>query len=318
MQLLEAFNVAFDSLDSEKDPTCDKKDEDKGWKSRVNDYNSQEVCTGTRLYDNMNANRASHVAKGLGFVPTKTAGKSWKVDDVTEESFPVQAHHLIPKNFLPDHPVCRWLAIKYKKDAEFELKYDSDYDTDDSDNGYCMPYATPMKEWGGDANRKVAVAFQVMEKAKVQLHQGSHATVLDAAKLQAMAGQDIVPTVYDTGGGAGSDEMEEAKIHEPGYLNRVKLLLSMVDEKALAHAENCPVCKKNKKDGKTLVMPSQDTTKLMHRVSKIIKILVKADVMHVSGYAYYYAYNKRTLEVLDNKVYVRGTSRTQLQAELAK
>lgn len=317
MQLLESINpVVLASLESEKDPSCDKKDEDKGWKSRVNKHNSQETCTGTRLYENMDANRASHVAKGLGFVPTKTAGKSWEVKDVKPDSFPVQAHHLIPKNFLPDHKVVRWLAIKYKDDPEYELKYDSDYDCDSSDNGYCMPYATPMKTWGGDQSSKTAVAFEVMEAAKVQLHQGSHATVLDPAKLEAMAGKPIIPTITDAAGGAGSDEMEEASIHDPGYLNRVKLLLGVVDDKVLAHVETCTVCQKNKSGEKTQVMPSQQTTLLMHRVSKIIKILCEADVMHVSGYAYYYAYHKRHVEVRDGKIWVRGT-RAELQANLS-
>ncbi len=305
MQLLEAFNAKMSELKSEKDPACDQDDKDKGWKSRVNDHNSQEVCTGTRLYDNMNANRASHVKKGLGFVPTKTAGTAWQTSMVTEESFPVQAHHLIPKNYLPDHQVCRWLAIKYKKDTLYELKYDSDYDTDDSDNGYCMPYATPMKEWGGDQSNKTAVAFEVMEKACVQLHQGSHAKVLDPHKLAELAGRMIIPEITDAPG--GGDAMEEARIHEPGYLNRVELLLGVVDAKAHAHATKCAVCQKTKAGKKTKVLPSQDTTKLMHRVSMIIKILVKANVMHVSGYAFYYAFHKRHLEVRDGRVYVRGS-----------
>lgn len=308
MQLLEAFNVKLSQLENSKDPACDKKDEDKGWKSRVNDHNSQETCTGTRLYENMDANRASHVRKGLGFVPTKTAGTSWQVSMVTDRNFPVQAHHLIPKNFLPDHQVCRWLAIKYKKDKNYELKYDSDYDTDASDNGYCMPYATPMKEWGGNQSNKTAVAFQVMEKSGVQLHQGSHARVLDPAKLAELAGEMIIPEIVDAPG--GGDEMEEAQIHEPGYLNRVELLLNVVDSKALGHVKKCGVCQKTKEGKKTKVLPTQATTKLMHRVSKIIKILVKANVMHVSGYAFYYAYHKRHLEVRDDGlVYVRGTKR---------
>jgi hypothetical protein len=315
MQLLEAFNVTVVSVSKEKDPSCDLKDEDPKLKSRVNDHNSQEVCTGTRLYTNMENNRASHVEKGLGYVPSKSAGTQWNLSMVTEENFPVQAHHLIPKNFLPDHKVCRWLAIKYKKDPLYELKYDSDYDTDDSDNGYCMPYATPMSEWGGDQSKKTAVAFKVMEKTGVQLHQGSHATVLDAAKMEAMAGEAIIPTIVDSPG--GGDPMEEAKIHHPGYLNRVKILLNVVDAKALAHAKKCPVCQKNKEGGKIKVLPMKEMTTLMHRVSKIIKLLLKADVMHASGYAYYYAHHKRHLEVRDGRIHVRGT-RAELTASLAK
>ncbi len=316
MQLLEAFNVSLMNLSKENDPKCNEEDKDPGWKSRVNDHNSQETCTGARLYENMDKKRAKHEKDGMGYVPVKSAGTSWDLSMVNEKNFPVQAHHLIPKNFLPDHKVCRWLAIKYKKDPVYELKYDSDYDTDAEENGYCMPYATPMAEWKGDQSEKSACAFKVMEKTGVQLHQGSHATVLDADKIAALAGRPIIPTIVDTGGGAGTDELEEAKIHSPGYLNRVKILLNVVDAKALAHAKKCPICQKTKEGGKIKVLPTQDMTRLMHRVSKIIKILCTANVMHVSGYAYYYAHHKQHVEVRDGKVYVRGT-KAELETQLS-
>jgi hypothetical protein len=316
MEIKEAFKLAFTNLKKEKDPQCDEKDEDKKWKSRVNKFNSQEDCTGTRLYDNMKAEgSAAHEKKGLGIVPPKKAGTNWSLDVVKKNFFPIQAHHLIPKSFLPTHRVCTWLAIKYKKNPSYELRYDSNYDTDYADNGYCMPYASPLKEWGGGQDKKTAVAFKVMEKVGIQLHQGSHAAVLDPKKLEYLAGQPIVPDIYDIGGGSGSDELEEAQIHEPGYLNRVKLLLNVVDAKALGHVKKCDECKKKKKGKKTLVLPVEGVTALMHRVSAIMKILIDANVAHVSGYAYFYAHHKGHLEVKDDLVYVKGT-RAQIQAAL--
>ena len=285
METLEKMFVeAHKSLEKEKDPKCDKKDEDKGWKSRVNKYNSQDTCTGTRLYENMKGQAAAHQKKGLGLVPPKKAGTQWKLSLVTPKFFPIQAHHLIPKSFLPTHPVCTWLAIKYDDNTKYKLRFDSNYDTDDADNGYCMPYASPLKEW---SSNRIATALKVMEQTGIQLHQGSHAAVLDRKKLNEMAGEEIIPEITDVAGDGESDEYEESHIHEPGYLNRVELLLNVVDAKAESHAEECEVCLKKKEGKKHLVLPSQQVTDLMHRVSMIMKILIDANVAHVSGYAYY-------------------------------
>ncbi|SRR6266566_1673885 len=307
MEMGEAVDVAVEVLEKEQDPKCDKKDEDKGWKSRVNKVNSQQPCTGTRLYDNMKADASAHEQKGLGFVPPKKAGTRWTLALVTPEFFPIQAHHLIPKSFLPTHRVCTWLAIKYTQNPKYGLKYDSKYDTDHADNGYCMPYASPLSEWSGNQSKKTAVAFQVMENVGIQLHQGSHAAVLDAKKLELLAGEPIVPEITDIAGDGDSDEDEESGIHEPGYLNKVKKLLNVVDAKSLSHVEECKPCKESKQDKKTLVLPTEGVVDLMHRVSAIIKVLIDANVAHVSGYAYYYAYHKGDLEVKDGEVHVRGT-----------
>jgi hypothetical protein len=316
MEMGEAVAVAVAMMEKEKDPKCDEKDEDKGWKSRVNKFNSQEVCTGTRLYDNMKADASGHEKKGLGVVPPKKAGTKWKLSLVTPEFFPIQAHHLIPKSFLPTHRVCTWLAIKYKENKKYELKYDSNYDTDHADNGYCMPYASPLAEWSGNQSKKTACAFGVMENVGIQLHQGSHATVLDAKKLNEMAGETIVPDISVIAGDGESDDLEDSGIHEPGYLNKVKKLLNVVDAKALSHVDKCDVCKSSKQGKKMLVMPTEGVVNLMHRVSAITKVLIDANVAHVSGYAYFYAYHKGDLEVVDGEVHVRGT-KTQLKKSLS-
>jgi len=306
-QMGEAVGVAIDVLEEEKDPKCDKKDKDKGWKSRVNKFNSQEKCTGGRLYDNMKAEAPAHEKKGLGFVPPKKAGTKWKLALVSSKFFPIQAHHLIPKSFLPNHRVCTWLAIKYTKNPKYELRYDSNYDTDRADNGYCMPYASPLAEWGGNRSKKTAAAFQVMERVGIQLHQGSHAAVLDAKKLDQLAGKPIMPEITDIAGDGDSDEYEDSGIHEPGYLNKVGVLLNVVDAKSLSHVEKCRACKKSKQGQKTLVLPTEGVVDLMHRVSAIVKVLIDGNVAHVSGYAYFYAIHKGDIDVEDGEVYVRGT-----------
>jgi hypothetical protein len=236
---------------------------------------------------------------------------------VTPGFFPVQAHHLIPKNFLPEHRVCTWLAIKYKKNKKYELRYDSSYDNDDADNGYCMPYASPLKEWKGGPAKKAAVAFAVMEKVGIQLHQGSHATVLDPQTLEDLAGKPISPDISETEPGSDSDEMEAAQIHEPGYLNAVKVLLNAVDAKALSHAEGCTICRRKKKGKKTLALPTAGAAALMHRVSAIIKVLIDANLMFVSGYGYYYAFHKKHVEIRDGALHIRA-SRATLRARLVK
>jgi hypothetical protein len=306
MEMGEGIGVGLANLKSQKDPECNKEDKDPGWKSRVNKWNSQEECTGTRLYDNMEAEADAHEKKGLGVVPSKTAGTQWSLATVTARSFPVQAHHLIPKNYLPDHKVCTWLALKYTKNDDYQLRYDSGYDTDNPDNGYCMPYATPLKEWGGTKAEKAATAFKVMDIVGVQLHQGSHAQVLDAAKLEEMAGKPIVPDFDEAAG--SSDGMEEAKIHEPGYLNRVGLLLNMVQLKGQKHADDCQVCMEKEESGKKKVLPAAGIVSLMNRVSLIIKVLVDANEMHVSGLGYFWAYHRGQLSVKNGKIWLRGTT----------
>ena len=148
MQIGEAINVyAIPAQD--KDPSCEHQDPtDPGWQSRVNKYNSQETCTGSRLYTNMNDVKDQHEAKGLGVVPGKVAGKKWALADVSPTAFPIQAHHLIPKSDLPKYPVVVWLAIKYKDNKKYELVFDSKYDTDHHNNGYCMPYARCTQRMG--------------------------------------------------------------------------------------------------------------------------------------------------------------------------
>jgi len=292
-------------FEENKDPSCNESDSPKDWVSRVNKHNSQAICTGKRLYENMASNSVAHEKKDLGVVPKKTADKKWSVDDINKKSFPVQAHHLIPKNFLPGKPVCVWLAIKFNDNNEYKLIYDSCYDADGEDNGYCMPYANLTKEWkkSQSSEEKTVVAFQVMDNVGVQLHQGSHAKLLDKNRIKKMSEKDIMPEIIEISGSGDTDEYEEASIHAPGYLNKTGILLDVVHAKTLAHVSGCKICKKGTNgDGKTLVQPLESVTLMMHNVSKIIKMLIDSNVMFVSGYAYSYAHDRKYLTLQDGKI----------------
>ena len=299
MEIGEAVKAAIKAMKRKGDPECDGEDEDKGWQARVNVHGVLPKCTGKRLYDNLKA--AADKGKGLGVVPAKEKGKQWTLAEVSATHFPVQAHHLIPKSYLPKHRVCVWLAKNFSANDMYQLRYDSNYDADHWRNGYCMPYATPLKEWRRNAN-KLEIAINVMKQTGIQLHQGSHARVLDAQQLEAIAGEPITPQVEELALDPSSDEYEEASSHQPGYLNRVALLLNVVDAKAARHARRCTACKAKKRGGKTLALPSEGVTRLMNQVSAIMKSLIDADVTHVSGLAYYRAWTMKSLRVVKGRI----------------
>src|SRR5262245_19858063 len=196
VQVGEAVGVGTADIKSEDAPTCDKQEDKKkyGWKARVNGYGADgKKCSGANLYKErphgMWARRDEHFKeKSLGIVPKKNASNYWKskgLAAVDETSFPLQAHHLIPKNYLPKHDVVVWLCKKWDKNPDYQLVEDAPYNTDHANNGYAMPYATPLKEWKNAKNDKdkTAVAFRVMAQSGVQLHQGSHAAEIDPTKL---------------------------------------------------------------------------------------------------------------------------------------
>jgi A nuclease family of the HNH/ENDO VII superfamily with conserved AHH len=90
--------------------------------------------------------------------------------DVSSDSWPSQAHHLIPWQQLDKHPVIQWLAESKQK-----LLKDTYYSVDHGRNGKFMPYASDLPEWSSSsAAKKRKIAEKVMQKAGIQLHQGPH------------------------------------------------------------------------------------------------------------------------------------------------
>lgn len=295
MQVGEGISIAIAA--QTKDPSCDEEDDkDPGWTSRVNKFNSKENCTGTRLYDHMWANKADHEKKDLGVVPAKKAGTKFSLSNINTGFFPVQAHHLIPKNFLPNQPVCVWLAIKYKKNKKYELLFDSDYDTDHHHNGYCLPYASALSEWKGKRtyDDKFLLGCEVIEATELQLHQGSHTLKFDESGVNKKFKVPLLP-IKDKDGGGDSDDGEMDEIETAGYLDKVKELLKVVHGKTLAHVEQCDICKQKKQGNKYQVLPLKSVVEMMDQVSHIIKILIEAHVIYVSWYSYAYAYKNELI-----------------------
>jgi len=180
MEVGELINAFAASVT--QDDFCDgQKTKPTNWKSRINQWGSKGGCSGKNLYESLrkwDGKNVGYLGGPDAFV-SKPAGTGykWDLNKVDDDHFPIQAHHLIPKNFLPDQPICGFLAKKYTKLPKYQLEADTDYSNDHANNGYCMPYATPLAEWkqaGTDNDAKLIVAFSVMEQTKRQLHQGSH------------------------------------------------------------------------------------------------------------------------------------------------
>ena len=262
-----------------KDEFCENKKtpDDTNWQSRINKVGSKGgQCTGTNLYESME----KYAKKKLGFLgpPTPFIKKKkdieWDLYSINKEQFPIQAHHLIPKNHLPDHPVCTFLAKKYNN-PKYKLTKDTQYSCDHSNNGYCMPYATPTLDWkkaGGNDDLKRIIAFEVMDLTGRQLHQGSH-------KGRPPEKEPAVPD-------------EEAAIHAEEYLSRVTIYLNAVYHAAKNHVDGCDVCKPD--DKKKEVQPINATVRHVDQVSGIIKLLIDANWIFVSEVADLWWSDKRS------------------------
>ena len=266
MDIGELVSVDFPTHLAKED-RCSKKDPpDEGWQARINEWGSKADCSGTRLYASMkklfSGARTCGYLSGPAPYIAKSAGP-WSLDSIGKLAFPVQAHHLIPKNYLPTHKVCAFLAKKYTKHPKFRLKHDAPYSTDYANNGYCMPYATPLAEWKksrGNEVMKAEICFEVMRRTGRQLHQGSHRV------------DEYFPDP--------ADPDEEAKIHPAGYLRVVRRYLDVVHDCAAAHVVRCRICKPDQ-DSKE-ILPRKAIAKHMDQVAGIVKLLVDCNRTFIS------------------------------------
>jgi hypothetical protein len=317
VEIGEAITVGVEDVENLGAPSCkhnERKPAEK-WKARVNKKGGgcmgqdKTKCSGTNLYDEGGtgiwARRSEHASKKqLGAVPEKKSNDHWAQNGlaaVTPESFPVQAHHLIPKNFLPTHEVCAFLCKDYgDPDGRYELIENAPYNTDHANNGYCMPDALRLKEWKaakGDPEERLTVAFRVMELTRVQLHQGSHAADLEFERLKDLLPHgSSLPPAKPRGG--DSDDLEDEEIHPPGYTNALNELLNAVYSRVKKHLESCSVCKPDKK--KPQIAPLQDTQRLLNRVSYIAKVFLQHHIICACPYGAAYAMVKSLL-VWDGK-----------------
>lgn len=278
MEIGEAVTAPFEKL-MDKDPKCPGQPNTTKWKAKINGLAGKK-CSGTALYQNMTAKNwqnDSYLGPPQAFVAKPAPGTKWKLSMVKETAFPVQAHHIIPKNHLPDHPVCTFLAQKFTDNEHYQLTVsDAPYSTDYQNNGYCLPYATPLAEWkklsDSDDDGKLKLCFDVMDQTRRQLHQGSHRV----GPYEEVA------------------DDEEAEIHQIGYLSGVDQLLNIVQGCAQDHVQKCEICNGGKdSEGKIKVLPRQKIVEHMDQVSGIVKLLVDANRTFISKPAAEWGKRKR-------------------------
>lgn len=188
-------------------------------------------------------------------------GPPWDLKKCHTTSFPYQTHHLIPKALLPDHEVCVWLTDSPKNNpTEYQLKADTNYSIDHWRNGMFMPFVSNMRQWqkAGDESTKELVAFEVMRRAKIQLHQGSH---------------------------SAEDFLELEDVETAGYNTMVEKLLLLVSVRTLNHVETCDECKA---EGKKKVRPLLSLVRHTHMVSARLENLLSSWRIFVSKRAAHY------------------------------
>jgi hypothetical protein len=256
-----------------KEEKCTKKDAKNGWEARINQWGTNTDCDADRLYRNMlnkPANKPAEIDYRSGKEPFVKKSSISVLNKCDESHFPLQAHHIIPKNHLPTHSVCAFLAKKFSKNKEFKLKEDTYFDTDHAFNGYCLPYASALKEWdkARTADAKDHVAFKLMSQTKRQLHQGSH------KEKQYSPESEIAE--------------EELGIHDevPGYLSKVNRLLEVVKSGAELHVKVCEVCKPNQ--DKKEINPRENVVRHVYQVSGLLKVLMDSNKIFVSERAFIY------------------------------
>jgi len=254
-EAVAAFNAA---TENEIENYCDgKESESTSWKVRVSGLGGAEP-TPARLLKSMEKHGKDIPDKAL----IKKIDGKWDLESCSKSIFPYQVHHLIPKKYLPEHPVCVWLAKECNDHPKYQLVADSNYDTDHANNGYCMPFVSTTYQWkaaGSNEAAQVLVAQDMMERTGIQLHQGSHSK-----------------TNF-------GEEVED--IESEGYLQAAEDLLDLVSARAEIHTEKCSVCSKDG-SGKPNTQPLEKMVAHMDMVSNILKLKIDANNIFVSERAY--------------------------------
>jgi hypothetical protein len=271
-QILEPVHVAMIDDEAEKSKECKGKPAKKGWKARINKgVGSLGDCDADRLYKAMKK-ASARLRKRPGkktFTP-KQSQRKWQLSRCGQTSFPLQAHHLIPKNHLPKHEVCAFLGAGAMHSLPFDLIEDTEYDTDHANNGYCLPYASALAEWkNASTTEKTDIAY----RTRRQLHQGSHRELQYTADTEAAEEDD---------GDASSDHSQG-----PGYLAAVSELLDLVLGHAYNHTMYCEVCKPD--DTKKTIYPREAVIRHVDQVSSVLKLLMDGGRIFVSKRAWAFA-----------------------------
>lgn len=184
--------------------------------------------------------------------------KGWNLFDCDSSTFPYQSHHLVPEKQLPDHPVTVWLTDSpNEQHPEYVLEKDTGYDTNGAENGYFMPFASTTHQWNATSSgdKHVKIAFEMMRRTHLQLHQGPHSFT------------DYLEEV---------DDVETA-----GYKSQVEAFLTLIYERGELHVTQCDHCK-SQASPKIKVQPLAATVRQVNRASALLKSLLVSQRIFVS------------------------------------
>jgi hypothetical protein len=227
-EMCELFTMVLDLF--EENVKCEFPEKDDKW-----------TCTLDGESDRLAANIKKHRGISKPKVPAK-------LDDVSSEAWPSQAHHLIPWQQLADEPVTQWLSTQ-----KGTLRGDNDYSVDHGENGKFMPYVSDLPEWSGaSTDKKRKIAEKVMAITGIQLHQGPHS--------------------YKPYG-----------VGEDGYKTRVEEYLTKIDDTSIDHYTKdppCGDCKSKSQGGKK--PPRRNVVLYMDSASRFLELDINAGRIFVS------------------------------------
>ena len=226
--MCELFSAILDLFESSL--KCEFPEKDDSW-----------TCT----LDGESDRLASNIKKHRGIPKPKVPAR---LADVSSDSWPSQAHHLIPWQQLADEPVVQWLSTSKNK-----LRGNNDYSVDHGKNGKFMPYVSDLPEWSGASPaKKRQIAENVMTLAGIQLHQGPHS--------------------YKPYG-----------VGEDGYKTRVEEYLTKIDDTSIDHYSKdppCADCQSKSKGGKKA--PRRNVVLYMDAASRFLELDINTGRIFVS------------------------------------
>lgn len=240
------------------------------WKAKIHRIDGHE-CDAKYLLQSMETDAAK--AGGVtipmqnGKAITVKQGSKFPIDDCTPTIFPFETHHLIPKNTLNQHDVCRWLTKHKRREgkpsadnapaAKYALERDTKYSTDHWKNGLCLPTPDKTDAWNDVTTeaKKTRAYERLMEKTEKQAHKGGHSDKKTAT-----------PTTK-------------------GYISQVNTLLDLVADRTLAHVEGCNICKVDTTTTPIKVQPLDRVVNHVDGVSRILEARIAAKKIFVSRQA---------------------------------
>jgi hypothetical protein len=236
------------------EPYCDKqKSNSTGWKANIHEVDGGQGDPAVLRRHLLDAGVTDPVSGGK----PRALAAGWDLHDCDGSHFPYQSHHLVPKKQLGKHQVTFWLIKNSgQTHPDFKLAADTTYDTDSDRNGYFMPFASTTHQWKTmGATRHEDVCYEMMRRARRQLHQGGHSE------------QDFL-------------EDDEENVEHAGYKKMVSRLLDVVSQRTDDHVKGCKVCKSQ--GTPVEVQPLEAVVRHMYRVAGMLKGLLHVNRIFVS------------------------------------